>query len=306
MVERAEVARKALSIAIALTVLGTVATLLPVWPLVLFEHFHVQLAIGGALVACAALALRHHQTDAVAIATLVTLIAIVPDLASPRRDVPPGTPVRLLSINVLTANSEHEKVARVIEAERPDVIALVEVSQTWLDALAPSVEGYARIVAPRDDNFGVALFVRGEMHGEVRALANGTPNIFADVRVGATAFRIVVVHPVPPMSSALHATLMGYFVELGALVRGDPRVVVAGDFNATPWSRTFATMKSASGLCDSRAGFGFQGTRPAGGWLLRIPIDHVLASCAIGVRDHRIGPDVGSDHLPVVVDLVVP
>jgi endonuclease/exonuclease/phosphatase (EEP) superfamily protein YafD len=307
MSERAiEVAHKALSIVIALTVLGGIATIVPVWPLVLVEHFRVQLAIGGSLVAIAAILLRHRHTDAVAITTLVTLVAIVPDLSASRRELPAGTPVRLLSINVLTANSHYDKVARVIEAERPDVIALVEVSQEWLDALAPSVEGYARIVAPRDDNFGVALFARGSVNGEIRELANRTPNIFADVRVGDTAFRIVVVHPIPPMSAALHDVLMDYFAELGALVRGDPRMVVAGDFNATPWSRTYATMKNASGLCDSRAGFGLQATRPADGWLLRIPIDHVLTSCAIGVRDHRIGPDVGSDHLPVVVDLVIP
>ena len=49
-----------------------------------------------------------------------------------------------------------------------------------------------------------------------------------------------------------------------------------------------------------------QASFPAGMAVMRIPIDHLLASCSIGVRDRRIGRDVGSDHLPVVVDLVVP
>lgn len=40
--------------------------------------------------------------------------------------------------------------------------------------------------------------------------------------------------------------------------------------------------------------------------LLRLPIDHLLASCTIGVADRRIGSAVGSDHLPVLLDLVVP
>lgn len=300
------VARRAISIAIVLTVFGVVASLLPIWPLVLVEHFRVQLAIGGTLVATTAFWTRDRYTDAVAIATLVTLVAIVPDLSSSRRSTPVGEPVRLLSLNVLTENDELGAVARVIDAEHPDVVALVEVSQRWLDGLAPSLDGYANIEAPRDDNFGVALFVRGELHGEVRELANGTPNIFAEARIRGARVRIVVVHPVPPMSAVLHDTLVDYFSELGALVRNDPRVVVAGDFNATPWSRAFATMMNASGLCDSRAGFGLQATRPADGWLLRIPIDHVLTSCAIGVVDRRVGPAVGSDHLPVIVDLAIP
>lgn len=53
-------------------------------------------------------------------------------------------------------------------------------------------------------------------------------------------------------------------------------------------------------------GFGVQTSFPSNLWLLRIPIDHVLVACAIGVDDRRIGPEVGSDHLPVITDLVVP
>jgi endonuclease/exonuclease/phosphatase (EEP) superfamily protein YafD len=60
------------------------------------------------------------------------------------------------------------------------------------------------------------------------------------------------------------------------------------------------------GLCDTRAGFGLQASFPAWSAVMRIPIDHVLASCSIGVRDRWIGPDIGSDHLPVLIDLVVP
>jgi endonuclease/exonuclease/phosphatase (EEP) superfamily protein YafD len=79
-----------------------------------------------------------------------------------------------------------------------------------------------------------------------------------------------------------------------------------GDLNATPWSRPFRRFVGRSGLCDSRAGFGVQASFPAASALLRIPIDHVLVSCVIGVRNRRIGRDVGSDHLPVIVDLVLP
>ena len=79
-----------------------------------------------------------------------------------------------------------------------------------------------------------------------------------------------------------------------------------GDMNATPWSRPFGTLVAASGLCDSRAGFGVQASWPAWSAIVRVPIDHVLVPCDVGVTARRIERDVGSDHLPVVVDLVVP
>jgi endonuclease/exonuclease/phosphatase (EEP) superfamily protein YafD len=83
-------------------------------------------------------------------------------------------------------------------------------------------------------------------------------------------------------------------------------VLVMGDLNATPWSRPFRRLLRRSALCDSRAGFGVQASFPAASTLLRLPIDHLLASCGVGVRARRIGRDVGSDHLPVIVDVVVP
>jgi endonuclease/exonuclease/phosphatase (EEP) superfamily protein YafD len=83
-------------------------------------------------------------------------------------------------------------------------------------------------------------------------------------------------------------------------------LVVMGDFNTTPWSRLFAGLVGRTGLCDSRAGFGIQASFPSDMPVVRIPIDHLLASCSIGVRARRIGPQVGSDHLPVIVDLTIP
>ena len=83
-------------------------------------------------------------------------------------------------------------------------------------------------------------------------------------------------------------------------------MVIIGGLDATPWSAAFRRLLGRSGLCGTRAGFGLQASFPAGHALLRIPLDHVLASCTIGVRDRRVEADVGSDHLPAIVDLVVP
>jgi endonuclease/exonuclease/phosphatase (EEP) superfamily protein YafD len=41
------------------------------------------------------------------------------------------------------------------------------------------------------------------------------------------------------------------------------------------------------------------------GWL-RIPSDQVLVGGGIGVRDRRVGMDIGSDHMPVIADLDLP
>jgi endonuclease/exonuclease/phosphatase (EEP) superfamily protein YafD len=283
---------------------------IPVWPCSLLEHFRVQYIGCGLVLAAAGAALNiRGYTDIALIAALISALVVVPDVTRTTRPVPPdGAHVRVLSLNVHTEGTSYEQVKRLIADENPDVIGLVEVDQRWLTALAPALTGYTgRIEAPRPDNFGVALYVRGEVTGSADELATPLPTIVAAVGVAGTRFVAIVTHPIPPMSGEAVQRQRMQLDMIAARARSAAGpVVVMGDYNATPWSRPFHRMLDRSGLCDSRAGFGVQASFPAASWFFRIPIDHVLTSCTIGVRDRRIGRDVGSDHLPVIVDLVVP
>ena len=101
------------------------------------------------------------------------------------------------------------------------------------------------------------------------------------------------------------STVARRLAELGALVRAGPgRSLLCADLNATPWSPHFGDLLRDAGLRDARRGFGHQPTWPAPlGAAARIPIDHCLVSAGIAVRDLRVTAPIGSDHLPVVVDL---
>ncbi len=79
--------------------------------------------------------------------------------------------------------------------------------------------------------------------------------------------------------------------------------LVAGDFNTPVESRIFR--RAWSGLTDafSRAGFGLGMTRN-NGWI-RVRIDHVLAGDGWYADRAFTGPDLGSDHLPLIVDLTL-
>jgi endonuclease/exonuclease/phosphatase (EEP) superfamily protein YafD len=288
---------------------------LPLRPCSLLEHFRLHLAIGGAVVAAAAGALAlgagwldARWFDAAMVALLLDAVVIVPDLASARRPVGDGAPVRILVVNVLRSSVSHEAVRRLIAGAGADVVGIMEVDDRWLRELAPALEAYpSRIEVPRSDNFGMALYARGPLAGAAAYLAVRVPAILAEATVGPVRLGVALVHPVPPLDDELREDQLRHFDEVAARVRGfTAPFVLMGDFNATPWSRAFVRLRGATGACDTRAGFGAHTSFPAGGWLLRIPIDHVLVACSIGVRDRRVGPDVGSDHLPVTVDLVVP
>ena len=196
----------------AVTALATVALvgmcivpLVPIWPCMLFEHFRVQYAAGGLLVVgCAAALGMRGYFDAAALAALVHLIWIAPDLCDAPRPIPSdSTPIRVLALNVHTESSSFEEVRRLIEDVRPDVIGLVEVDRRWLDALAPTVAGYAgRLEKPRGDNFGVALYAHAPIEGSIEELGSTLPSVVASVTVGDARLGILLIHPPPPISSA--------------------------------------------------------------------------------------------------------
>jgi len=82
-------------------------------------------------------------------------------------------------------------------------------------------------------------------------------------------------------------------------------VILAGDFNETPYSPVFKNLLKISGLRDSRTGFGWQPTWPTYFPLLWIPIDHILVSPNIQVHKRTSGSHIGSDHYPVLAELSI-
>ena len=81
--------------------------------------------------------------------------------------------------------------------------------------------------------------------------------------------------------------------------------MVIGDLNATPWSVDFRHLEEAGGLINSQRGHGIQPTYPAFplAWPMRIAIDHCLHSYNLATLERRVGPALGSDHLPIEVVL---
>ncbi len=85
--------------------------------------------------------------------------------------------------------------------------------------------------------------------------------------------------------------------------RGNKLRLVIGDFNTPIESRIF--QRNWGGLKDafSEVGFGLGMTKD-NGWI-RVRIDHVLYGAGWHAKRVAVGPNLGSDHHPVIVDLVL-
>jgi endonuclease/exonuclease/phosphatase (EEP) superfamily protein YafD len=82
-------------------------------------------------------------------------------------------------------------------------------------------------------------------------------------------------------------------------------LIIAGDFNATADSPIYRQTWTRFGNAFSASGFGFGHTeRPNKfGWQFGIRIDHILFGSDWRACRCWVGPEVGSDHLPLIADL---
>jgi endonuclease/exonuclease/phosphatase (EEP) superfamily protein YafD len=90
-----------------------------------------------------------------------------------------------------------------------------------------------------------------------------------------------------------------------AWIRGaDGPLVVAGDFNMPVESRIYARYWGDLSNAFGGAGRGFGWTRILKRF--RVRIDHVLTGGGASARRARLGPDLGSDHLPMATVIRIP
>jgi endonuclease/exonuclease/phosphatase (EEP) superfamily protein YafD len=211
-----------------------------------------------------------------------------------------------LAFNVLGKNAQHDRVVRYLREQSADLVLLMEVNDAWASTVANLKDLYPQQhVVARDDNFGIALLSRVAWRN-IATLELGeanVPSIVAQFDFPPGACTLIGTHPLPPGSHRLAELRNEQLHELAQLAHQLPGpVVLAGDLNTTSYSPYFSDLLSSSGLRDSRQGRGIQaswGPLP----FFEIAIDHCLVSADVAVLERHVGPHLGSDHRPVLVEL---
>lgn len=282
------------------------------WPLELASFFRPLEAALLLALALAGLAIRLPATAAAA--ALLALVGAAAVLAAtwerPRYATPEGRPAELLLINVWERNDDYGQVAALVERELPDVVGLSELTPEWARALEPALARYAtRATAPRPGSEGIGLYGRQGLSGpRIRTFAPGAaPAAVGFVRVGSRRLTLVLIHPpfpVTPENARRRSAQLAALADEIRAGRLGPRVAVCGDLNAPPWSASARRLARQAGLTDTSRGYRLQGTWPS--FLpgpLRIPLDGCFVSAGVALVSRTARPGVGSDHLPLVVEL---
>ena len=214
----------------------------------------------------------------------------------------------LLHFNILWSNKRKDELIDWIKEVRPDFISITEASRRWkrkltaldgqwpykLDCDDREIRGgliiYSRLPFVPDSAFCSKLMVYGSVK------INIDDN--AQLELASTHFR----WPWPRAGARQVTQIAPTFEKLGNAT------VLAGDFNATPWSHQVRYL-AETGHLTIVPGIGpswLFGRVPE--WLAGIvglPIDHAMVGENIRVLEAQRGPRSGSDHFPYVMKFQV-
>jgi len=291
------------------------------WPiyLELLSHFQRQYW-ALSLVGLGAIGLtRRPLPSLMALACVAALTAQLLPWYWPPHVVTGGSPgnFRILIANVNTQNQNFEAVLTFAQQANPDLALFMEVDERWVEQLnrlmttLPHFSGQANPY-----NSGIVLYSRQPLANveRVNFSADSTPSLITTLTVNDQTVTLVGTHPLPPVKPTFFHSRNRQLDLLGQYLQTVERPkIVIGDFNITMWSPYYQRFIRQTGLKNVRDGFGILPSWPTSatygpvpGWmagLLAIPIDHGLLSPELTVTDVQVGPNVGSDHRPVVIDL---
>jgi endonuclease/exonuclease/phosphatase (EEP) superfamily protein YafD len=100
----------------------------------------------------------------------------------------------------------------------------------------------------------------------------------------------------PPIVQAREAANLALFLETQPT-----DLILMGDLNGAPWGRVQRAFRAKTVL-DNHAGWDFTWPSPLP-WPLRLPLDHVLARGHLVVTEFDAGPEIDSDHFPVIAEI---
>lgn len=303
----------------ATLVLLTAASLLgsSFWLSELLTHFRFQ------FLACSVLLLIFAAVLSCPRSTLVALLVAVvngwpllPYLLPGAIDAHPvEASMRILFANVQKGNDNYQAFREQVNVEKPDIIGLAEVDGEWVEALTDLPGGYSyRVLYPRADAHGFALFSRWPVS------VRGTPFhedarhpgvVVVDLDLPQARTTLYLAHPNSPVTPADARVRNSQLRTISDMIRADPNrhQILIGDLNTTPWSPRYKLLEREAALRNAAIGRGYVPTWPAwapGSSLTKIPIDQCLLSEGLAVQRLRAGGRIGSDHLPLIVDVALP
>ena len=285
------------------------------WRFSLLDHPRPQYLI-AALLGLIYLLLRKHRFAWIALAVVVINGWLIAPIVFGRN--PPSPTATTLTISHI--NLDRDKVAALdyLASRNDDILFLQELTPTLADALNTRLPDHRLIIAePRWSTHGSAMLVHNNWQGEVISAeithipSNAErPLIHAQIELNGKQLNLLSLHTTRPTSKYVYWGQSAEFEAVAAWsnnqIASGNNLLIIGDFNTTSWAANFRRLLQDGNLQDGMRGHGTQFSWPGNLPLpLRIPIDLAAHSKNIQINRLQTGDYLGSDHLPLYLQVAL-
>jgi len=216
--------------------------------------------------------------------------------------------IKCMASNVQMNNTQYKDVSTLITRELPDVLFLMETDQRWFDELQSVLKTYTSVTTELKDNCYGCIFATNLKVVDINIhyiAGDDTPSVHATLedKSGQT-FIFRGIHPRPPVPGNTSRKRDEELRQTAKFAREKkiPEIVM-GDFNDVVWSASSRKFMNIGQYKDPQAGRGSIKSFHARFSLLRFPIDQLYVSSGVSLVEMYRGPNVGSDHFPILAKL---
>ena len=282
------------------------------WIYDIFSNFPAQYAAVSVFFLAVGIWKRKMLVSLLAGILLILNISVLTDIgASARAAVPEHDLFTVCSANINKLNKDSSKIIKGLTESNADIMLLLEVTEENIEPVNALINNYPyHIINLNITASGTGTVLLSRFPIVTREITKysefGNMLVYAVLEINNKKVAFYGAHlPRPTFTAAARARIAQFRSLAKQAANQSIPVIVAGDFNATPYSPIFKEVLKISGLNDSRAGFGWQPSWPTTFPFLWIPIDHILASTEVQVHNRGTGAYTGSDHYPVVAELSI-
>lgn len=279
------------------------------------------------------------------VTTFINLTYIVPwYLHRPQVSLDSLQKIRIFQCNLEHNNQQYSWIINQVREENPDIIVFLEMTKTLIKELKVLEKDYCYsvfhlepyhikpplwYVEEKTISLGIAIYSKLPLENtSIENLGGGRKTVVVRVFEKNLSFFLLATHPSFPFRKSTFKIRNQQLQKIGNYIKNlSESVIVVGDLNISMWSPYYKEFVQETQLRNTRQGFGilpsFSIFKSIGtslpffrnphhfldiipSFATDIPVDHCLVSQEIRVLNARLGKKVGSDHLPLIADLVFP
>ncbi len=222
------------------------------------------------------------------------------------------TSFKLLHFNKLYNQPNQKDLIAFIETESPDIAIIQEADAAIIERSKALLQYKHRVSRLEGAPFSMLIISKHPLHNTriIPTIANTKVDNFyisTDIQITEEhTISLYAVHPTPPISKPFFDQRNLEIQQFSDDVRNDKSstIIMAGDFNITPFSPYLKKLKHQTGLQNEYTTWLIPPTWTSRffDYIFQIPIDHVLHKGDIHLISKRRGAHMGSDHYPIIAE----